>query len=194
MQFCNVNAIPLTQKLETEKGVTIKRDTIKQYIDYLKDSFLIEEALRYDVKGRKYIGTETKYYFADIGIRAAILNYRQQEETHIMENIIYNELRSRGYNVDVGLVELGGKDKNGKFVRKQLEVDFVVNRPPYRVYIQSAFHMPTPEKEQQERRPLLSINDHFRDICRENLPDHLYSNLVNMAHVAKRNAEHESLD
>ena len=83
--------------------------------------------------------------------------------TH-MENIIYNELRSRGYNVDVGLVELGGKDENGKFVRKQLEVDFVVNRPPYRVYIQSAFHMPTPEKEQQERRPLLSINDHFRKI------------------------------
>ena len=107
---------------------------------------------------------ETKYYFADVGIRAAILNYRQQEETHIMENIIYNELRSRGYNVDVGLVELGGKDENGKFVRKQLEVDFVVNRPPYRVYIQSAFHMPTPEKEQQERRPLLSINDHFRKI------------------------------
>ena len=103
-------------------------------------------------------------YFADIGIRAAILNYRQQEETHIMENIIYNELCSRGYNVDVGLVELGGKDENGKFVRKQLEVDFVVNRPPYRVYIQSAFHMPTPEKEQQERRPLLSINDHFRKI------------------------------
>ena len=130
----------------------------------VKDSFLIEEALRYDVKGRKYIGTETKYYFADIGIRAAILNYRQQEETHIMENIIYNELRSRGYNVDVGLVELGGKDENGKFVRKQLEVDFVVNRPPYRVYIQSAFHMPTPEKEQQERCPLLSINDHFRKI------------------------------
>ena len=82
------------------------------------------------MKGRKYIGTETKYYFADVGIRAAILNYRQQEETHIMENIIYNELRSRGYNVDVGLVELGGKDENGKFVRIQLEVDFVVNRPP----------------------------------------------------------------
>ena len=143
---------------------TIDNPSKLEYIYYLKDSFLIEEALRYDVKGRKYIGTETKYYFADIGIRAAILNYRQQEEMHIMENIIYNELRCRGYNVDVGLVELGGKDENGKFVRKQLEVDFVVNRPPYRVYIQSAFHMPTPEKEQQERRPLLSINDHFRKI------------------------------
>lgn len=144
--------------------MSIKRDTIKLYIEYLEDSFLIEEALRYDVKGRKYIGTESKYYFADIGIRAAILNYRQQEETHIMENIIYNELRSRGYNVDVGLVELGGKDENGKFVRRMLEVNFVVNRPPYRVYIQSAYHMPTTEKEAQESRPLLSINDHFRKI------------------------------
>ena len=132
------------------------------YIVFLKDSFLIEEALRYDVKGRKYIGTESKYYFADIGVRAAILNYRQQEKTHIIETIIYNELRCRGYNVDVGLVELGGKDENGKFVRRQLEEDFVVNRPPYRVYIQSAFHMATPEKEMQERRPLLSTNDHFR--------------------------------
>ena len=160
----STNPTRIANTFQSAQGVTIKRDTIKQYIDYLKDSFLIEEALRYDVKGRKYIGTETKYYFADIGIRAAILNYRQQEETHIMENIIYNELRSRGYNVDVGLVELGGKDENGKFVRKQLEVDFVVNHPPYRVYIQSAFHMPTPENEQQERRPLLSINDHFRKI------------------------------
>ena len=136
----STNPTRIANTFHTVQGVTIKRDTIK------------------------YIGTETKYYFADVGIRGAILNYRQQEETHIMENIIYNELRSRGYNVDVGLVELGGKDKNGKFVRKQLEVDFVVNRPPYRVYIQSAFHMPTPEKEQQERRPLLSINDHFRKI------------------------------
>lgn len=121
----STNPTRIANTFQSVQGVTIKRDTIKQYIDYLKDSFLIEEALRYDVKGRKYIGTETKYYFADIGIRAAILNYRQQEETHIMENIIYNELRSRGYNVDVGLVELGGKDENGKFVRKQLEVDFV---------------------------------------------------------------------
>ena len=139
----STNPTRIANTFQSSQGVTIKRDTIKQYIDYLKDSFLIEEALRYDVKGRKYIGTETKYYFADIGIR---------------------ELRCRGYNVDVGLVELGGKDENGKFVRKQLEVDFVVNRPPYRVYIQSAFHMPTPEKEQQERRPSLSINDHFRKI------------------------------
>lgn len=156
------NPSRIANTFKSTQGVSIKRDTINQYIDYLKEAFLIEEALRYDVKGRKYIGTETKYYFSDIGIRGAILNFRQQEETHIIENIIYNELRSRGYHVDVGLVEIGGKDDNGKFVRKQLEVDFVVNRPPYRVYIQSAFRLPTPEKEQQERRPLLSINDHFR--------------------------------
>lgn len=160
----STNPTRIANTFQSSQGVAIKRDTIKQYIEYLKDSFLIEEALRYDVKGRKYIGTETKYYFADIGIRAAILNYRQQEETHIMENIIYNELRCRSYNVDVGMVELGGKDNSGKFVRKQLEVDFVVNRPPYRVYIQSAFHMPTQEKEIQERRSLLAINDHFRKI------------------------------
>lgn len=160
----STNPTRITNTFQSSQNVVIKRDTIKQYIDFLKDSFIIEEALRYDVKGRKYIGTETKYYFADIGIRAAILNYRQQEETHIMENIIYNELRSRGYNVDVGLIKLNSIDKNGKFVRRQLEVDFVVNRLPYRVYIQSAFHLPTPEKEIQERRPLLSINDHFKKI------------------------------
>ena len=160
----STNPTRIANTFQSAQGVSIKRDTIKLYIEYLEDSFLIEEALRYDVKGRKYIGTESKYYFADIGIRAAILDYRQQEETHIMENIIYNELRSRGYNVDVGLVELGGKDENGKFVRRMLEVDFVVNRPPYRVYIQSAYHMPTTEKEAQESRPLLSINDHFRKI------------------------------
>ena len=155
----STNPTRIANTFKSVHDVCIKRDTIKQYLDYMKDSFLIEEALRYDVKGRKYIGTETKYYFVDIGIRAAILNYRQQEETHIMENIIYNELRSRGYSVDVGVVEHRTSNE-----RKQLEVDFVVNRPPYRVYIQSAFHMPTPEKEQQERRSLLAINDHFKKI------------------------------
>lgn len=160
----STNPTRIANTFQSAQGISIKRATVKQYIDYLNDSFLIEEALRYDVKGRKYIGTETKYYFADIGIRAAILNYRQQEETHIMENIIYNELRSRGYNVDVGLVEIGEHDENGRFSRKQLEVDFVVNRLPNRIYIQSAFHMPNYDKEMQERRPLLSINDHFRKI------------------------------
>lgn len=160
----STNPTRIANTFQSAQGVAIKRTTIKQYIDFLRDSFLIEEALRYDVKGRKYIGTEAKYYFADIGIRAAILNFRQQEETHIYENIIYNELRSRGYNVDVGLVEIAGIDESGKFTRKQLEVDFVVNRLPNRIYIQSAFRMPSPEKEAQERRPLLSINDNFRKI------------------------------
>ena len=158
------NPTRIANTFQSAQGVAIKRTTVKQYIDYLKDAFLIAEALRYDVKGRKYIGTETKYYFADMGIRAAILNYRQQEETHIYENIIYNELRSRGYNVDVGMVEIDNIDENGKYIRKHLEVDFVVNRLPNRVYIQSAFRMPSPEKEAQERRPLLSIKDHFRKI------------------------------
>ena len=161
---CLTNPQKLASTFNSVKHIDISLPTIKQYLDYLQDSFIINKVLRYDIKGKKYISTPSKYYFTDIGLRNARLNFRQQEETHIMENIIYNELRSRGYNVDVGLVELGGKDENGKFVRKQLEVDFVVNRPPYRVYIQSAFHMPTPEKEQQERRPLLSINDHFRKI------------------------------
>lgn len=160
----STNPTRIANTFQSLQGVSIKRETVKQYIEYLKDSFLIEEALRYDVKGRKYIGTETKYYFADVGIRAAILNFRQQEETHIMENIIYNELRSRGYNVDVGLVDAGFKGENDKYVRRQLEVNFVVNRPPYRVYIQSAFRMPTQEKETQERRSLLSIDDHFKKI------------------------------
>ena len=160
----STNPTRIANTFQSAQGVAIKRTTIKQYIDFLRDSFLIEEALRYDVKGRKYIGTETKYYFVDVGIRAAILNYRQQEEPHIYENIIYNELRSRGYNVDVGLVEIYGINEKGKYTRKQLEVDFVVNRSPYRIYIQSAFRMPSPEKEAQERRPLLSINDHFRKI------------------------------
>ena len=160
----STNPTRIANTFQSVQGVVIKRTTIKQYIDFLKDSFLIEEALRYDVKGRKYIGTETKYYFVDIGIRAAILNFRQQEEPHIYENIIYDELRSRGYNVDVGLVKIDGIDETGKYIRKHLEVDFVVNSLPNRIYIQSVFRMPSQEKEAQERRPLLSVNDHFRKI------------------------------
>lgn len=153
-----VNTFLSTQRL------TIKPSTIKQYLHYLREAFLIEEALRYDVKGRKYIGTETKYYFADLGIRAAILGFRQQEESHIMENIIYNELRSRGYQVDVGMVEAWSKNSIGKNERKQLEVDFVVNRPPRKYYIQSVLRMSTIEKEIQERKSLLTISDHFPKI------------------------------
>ena len=152
----------ISNTFQSVEGTAIMRTTIKDYITYLQDAFLIEEALRYDVKGRKYIGTETKYYFTDMGLRAAALNYRQQEETHIMENVIYNELRCRGYRVDVGLVETWDRDGNGKSVRKRLEVDFVVNYGPERVYIQSAFRMPASEKESQEQRPLINTGDNFR--------------------------------
>ena len=146
------------------EDIRIKDSTIRDYIDYLQDAFLIEEALRYDVKGRKYIGTETKYYFADMGIRAAILNLRQQEETHIMENIIYNELRMRGYRVDVGMVETWTTNAENKTMRLPLEIDFVVNKGAERIYIQSAYRMPGEEKEKQEKRSLLSTNDNFRKI------------------------------
>ncbi len=151
-----------TFKTVEKKAVTDK--TILNYIECLKDAFLIEEALRYDVKGRKYIGTETKYYFEDIGLRNAILNFRQQEEPHIMENIIYNELKYRGFNVDVGFVESWGKDSIGKSSRHGLEVDFVVNRGAERIYIQSAFKQLTEEKKEQEERSLLNINDSFKKI------------------------------
>lgn len=144
--------------------ITMKDSTIRDYIKYLQDAYMIEEVLRYDVKGRKYIGTETKYYFADMGLRAAILNFRQQEETHIMENIIYNELRMRGYRVDVGLVETWKTSAEGKNVRVPLEVDFVVNKGAERIYIQSAFRMPTEDKVVQEKRSLLNTNDNFRKI------------------------------
>lgn len=149
---------------QSAENVRIKSCTIRDYIGYLQDSFLIEEALRYDVKGRKYIGTETKYYFADMGLRAAILNLRQQEETHIMENVIYNELRMRGYRVDVGMVETWTSNAENKTMRMALEIDFVINKGAERIYIQSAYRMPSEDKEKQEKRSLLSTNDNFRKI------------------------------
>ena len=154
----------ISNTFQSTEKVSIKDSTIKEYIGYMQDSFLIEEAMRYDVKGRKYIGTESKYYFADMGVRAAILNFRQQEETHIMENIIYNELRMRGYRVDVGLVEVWTVNAEKKNVRLPLEVDFVVNRGAERIYIQSAYRLPTEEKVAQEKRSLLNTNDNFRKI------------------------------
>ena len=158
----NPKRISDTFKTVEKKAVTDR--TILNYIECLKDAFLIEEALRYDVKGRKYIGTETKYYFEDIGLRNAILNFRQQEEPHIMENIIYNELKYRGFNVDVGFVETWENKSSGKSFRHGLEVDFVVNKGAERIYIQSAFKLPTDEKKEQEERPLLNINDSFKKI------------------------------
>jgi predicted AAA+ superfamily ATPase len=143
---------------------TISLNTIRQYIEYLEDAFIINKANRYNVKGRKYIGTPLKYYFEDVGLRNARLGFRQVEETHLMENIIYNELRSRGYSVDVGVVEKRGIDENGKEYKNQLEIDFVANLGSKRYYLQSAFSMPTEEKRIQEKASLVNVKDSFKKI------------------------------
>lgn len=141
----------------------ISSNTISSYIGYLEDAFVIEEARRYDVKGRGYIGSPLKYYFEDVGLRNARLGFRQVEESHIMENVVYNELRARGYSVGVGVVEKRVREE-GRDVRRQLEVDFVANRGSDRVYIQSALEMGTPEKAAQEKASLLDINDSFKKV------------------------------
>lgn len=141
----------------------ISLNTIRNYIIYLEESFLISEANRYDVKGRKYIGTPLKYYFEDIGLRNAKLGFRQVEETHLMENIVYNELRSRGFCVDVGMVEIR-EDNNGNYEKKRLEVDFIANKGSAKYYIQSAYALNLTEKIEQERKSLLNINDSFKKI------------------------------
>lgn len=158
------NPTKLANTFKSVKNVTIHHQTINKYLGFLEDAFLVEKSIRYNIKGKKYINTLAKYYFSDLGIRNAILGFRQQEETHIMENIIYNELRTRGFHVDVGMVETREPDKNGKLKRKQLEVDFVVNQGSQRYYIQSAFAMPTLEKEAHESASLLRIKDSFKKI------------------------------
>ena len=158
------NPNKLSATFKTVKNRKISPTTIKRYIDYLCDAFLIDKAIRYDIKGKKYIDTPAKYYFTDLGLRNARLNFRQVEETHAMENVIFNELKVRGYNVDVGIIPVSGKDSTGKSVRKQLEIDFVCNRGSKRYYIQSAFAMPDEEKEKQEQRSLLSTGDGFKKI------------------------------
>lgn len=162
----SIGSLTNPQKLENTfksmANITLSAATIKSYLDYFEDAFLIEKAERYDIKGKKYISTPSKYYFTDVGLRNARLNFRQQEETHIMENVIYNELLIRGYQVDVGIVEIFEKDENGKYARKQIEVDFVANKGEERCYIQSAFSLPSPEKAQQEERPLRNIPDSFK--------------------------------
>ena len=135
-----------------------------RYIDYLCDSYLIDKAIRYDIKGKKYIDTPSKYYFTDLGLRNARLNFRQNEETHAMENIIFNELKVRGFNVDVGVVVINETDKNGKKIRKQLEIDFVCNKGTRRYYIQSAFAVSDAAKMQQEQRSLINTGDGFKKI------------------------------
>ena len=158
------NPLKLTNTFKTVKKKAISDKTLKKYMDYLMDAFLVSKAVRYDIKGRKYIGSPAKFYFEDVGLRNARLNFRQMEENHIMENIIYNELRIRGYHVDVGLVEQFGKNSENKTTKKQLEVDFVVTRGSEKYYIQSAFAMNTEGKQEQEERPLNAIDDSFKKI------------------------------
>ncbi len=154
----------IANTFKSKQNLTISAPTIKNYLDYLKDAFLISEIKRYDVKGRKYIGTPSKYYLEDIGLRNAQLNFRQQEETHIMENVIYNELKIRGYSVDVGVVEIRQKNSVGKYQQKQIEIDFIAYKGNKKYYIQSAYHLPTEVKKAQEERSLLSVADSFKKI------------------------------
>lgn len=158
------NPTKISNTFKSERGITYSNKTISNHIDYLAQSFLISKASRYDIKGRKYVGANLKYYFTDIGLRNARLNFRQQETTHIMENIVYNELLIRGYNVDVGIVEIFGKDGEGKTTRKQLEVDFVVNQGSQRYYIQVAYDMSSEEKQAQEFNSFRNIPDSFKKI------------------------------
>lgn len=158
------NPLKLQNTFRSVKQSSISQDTIKKYLDYMQDAFLIEKAVRYDIKGRKYISTPAKYYFEDLGVRNARLNFRQTERNHLMENLIYNELRLRGYSVDVGQVTLNEKNVAGTSERKHLEVDFVCNKGYNRIYIQSAFAMPSEEKYEQELNSLKRLNDSFQKI------------------------------
>lgn len=158
------NPTRLSNSFKSIKNVNMESVTVDRYLGYMQDAFLIEKSERYDVKGKKYIGSLAKYYFSDLGLRNAILGLRQQEESHIMENIIYNELRRRGCRVDVGTVEQRFVDVEGKWKRKQLEVDFVVNEGNQRYYIQSALALPDEEKRKQEMNSLLRISDSFKKI------------------------------
>lgn len=158
------NPTKLSKTFQSVKHVTVNPETIKYYLEYLCDSFLVSKAMRYDVKGKKYIDTPYKYYFTDMGLRNARINFRQDEKTHLMENVIYNELLIRGFNVDVGVVPVVTRDADGKQVRTQLEIDFVCNQGSKRYYIQSAFRMNDEEKQQNEQAPLTKVNDSFKKI------------------------------
>ena len=178
----NIGALTNPNKLantfESEKKVKISHNTIKVYIDYFIDSFLISRAVRYDIKGKKYIDTPFKYYFADIGLRNALLNFRQVEPTHIMENIIYNHLIGEGYKIDVGNIIHYQKNAEGKTARGNFEVDFVCNRGSERIYVHSAYSMPDENKIKQEQRSLLLIKDSFAKIIltTDNIPAYTTDN------------------
>ena len=158
------NPKKLTDTFKSKKNKNISINTVKNYLDYLCDAFVVDKAIRYDIKGRKYIDTPQKYYFTDVGLRNARINFRQIEENHTMENIIFNELLSRDFNVDIGLVTVNQKNQEGKSFRRQLEVDFVCNKGSKRYYVQSAFAVPDNEKLQQESNSLLRIDDSFKKI------------------------------
>ena len=158
------NPTKISNTFKSERGLNYSNKTISNHIDYLAEAFLISKAERYDIKGRKYVGANRKYYFSDIVLRNARLNFRQQEPTHIMENIVYNELLIRGYNVDVGIVDVFAKSSEGKKVHKQLEVDFVVNQGSQRYYIQVAYDMTSEEKQTQELNSLRNIPDSFKKL------------------------------
>ena len=158
------NPTKISNTFKSERGINYSNKTISNHIDYLAEAFLISKAERYDIKGRKYVGANRKYYFSDIGLRNARLNFRQQDPTHIMENIVYNELLIRGYNVDVGIVDVFAKSSEGKKVHKQLEVDFVVNQGSQRYYIQVAYDMTSEEKQTQELNSLRNIPDSFKKL------------------------------
>ena len=158
------NPTKISNTFASERRTSYTNKTISRHIDYLEEAFLISKSNRYDIKGRKYIGANLKYYFTDLGLRNARLNFRQQEESHIMENVVYNELLIRGYNVDTGIIDVYGKNKEGKRIRKQLEVDFVVNQGSQRYYIQVAYDMTSKEKQNQEFYALRNIPDSFKKI------------------------------
>lgn len=170
------NPNKLCNTFHTVNKSKITATTITKYMEYLEDSFLIEQAKRYDIKGKSYIGTPQKYYFTDLGLRNARIGYRQMEVTHSMENIIYNELRIRGYKVDVGNLNITEQDKNKRLVKKQLEVDFICTGGSKKYYIQSAYLLETPEKMKQEIRPFLKIGDSFKKIViTSNTPKPFYT-------------------
>lgn len=157
------NPKKISDTFKVTSGLNIDPKTTNLYLKYLEEAFLIEKAERYDVKGKKYLSTPYKFYFSDLGLRNSFINFRQHEETHIMENVIFLELRRRGYNVDVGVIE-SKELKDHKFTYKQLEIDFIANKGNNKIYIQSAFNMPNEEKIDQEERPLLKTNDNFKKI------------------------------
>lgn len=158
------NPNKLTNTFRSEKKSAIAYDTIKDYIDYLCDSFLVEKVTRYDIKGKRYVNAPYKYYFLDLGLRNARINFRQYEKSHLMENLVYNEMRVRGFNVDVGAVPIVHAQEGGKRQRSTLEIDFVCNLGSQRYYIQSAYRMESDEKVKQERASLLKVDDSFKKI------------------------------